>query len=49
MIFIGSALGGWVGWALTERFGIMTAFIASTVGSVAGIVLGWRIGRDYFS
>jgi hypothetical protein len=41
--------GGWLGWWLGERFGIMTAFILSTLGSLGGVVLGWRIGRSRFS
>ena len=49
LIFIGMTVGGWAGWALGERFGIMTAFILSTLGSLAGVILGWRIGRDYLS
>ena len=43
VIFIGMTVGGWVGWWLGERFGIMTAFILS------GVILGWRIGRTYLS
>ncbi len=29
--------------------GFMTALILSSVGSIAGIVLGWKINRKYFS
>jgi hypothetical protein len=47
LIFIGMVVGGWVGWSLGERFGIMTAFILSTLGSLGGMILGWRIGRSY--
>jgi hypothetical protein len=49
LIFIGMTVGGWMGWWLGERFGIMTAFILSTLGSLGGVILGWRIGRSYFS
>jgi hypothetical protein len=48
-IFVGMMIFGWVGWAIGARFGIMTAFILSCVGSIAGIYLGWRINRDYFT
>jgi membrane protein YqaA with SNARE-associated domain len=41
-------VGGWIGWWLAERFGIMTAFIVSTLGSLVGVIVGWRIGREYF-
>jgi hypothetical protein len=49
VIFIGMTLGGWVGWWLGQRFGVMTAFILSTLGSLGGVIVGWRIARDYFS
>ena len=49
MIFIGMTVGGWVGWSLGERFGIMTALLLSTLGSIGGVLLGWRIGRTYLS
>jgi hypothetical protein len=49
LIIIGMTVGGWMGWWLGGRFGIMTAFILSTLGSIGGVILGWRIGRNYFS
>jgi predicted MFS family arabinose efflux permease len=49
LIFIGMAVGGWLGWWLGERFGIMTAFILSTAGSIGGVVLAWWIGRRFLS
>lgn len=49
LIFIGMSVGGWVGWLIGERFGVMTAFVISTLGSVAGVVAGWRIARGIFS
>ena len=48
LIFLGMTAGGWVGWALTERFGIMTAFIVSSLGSLVGVVLAWKLGRQWF-
>lgn len=48
-IFVGMTVGGWVGWALTERFGIMTAFLVSSVGSLAGVIVAWRATRDWLS
>ena len=38
---------GWVGWWLGEKVGLMTAFLLSGVGSLAGVYLGWRIHHDY--
>jgi predicted MFS family arabinose efflux permease len=48
-IFIGTMLGSWIGWWIGEHAGIMTAFLLSSVGSLAGVYFGWRIWRDYFS
>jgi hypothetical protein len=44
-IFIAVNLGGWAGWSLGEHFGLMTAFIASGVGSIIGVYLGWLLAR----
>jgi len=49
LIFIGMILGSWIGWWIGKHGGIMTAFLLSSVGSLAGVYLGWRIWRDYFS
>ena len=47
-IFIGMTVAGWIGWWLGERFGMLTAFVLSGVGSMVGVYAGWRISRDYF-
>jgi len=47
VIFAGMTVGGWIGWALTERFGIMTAFLVSTLGSLAGVIVAWKATRDW--
>jgi predicted MFS family arabinose efflux permease len=49
LIFIGMTVGGWIGWLVAERFGIMTAFFVSSLGSVAGVFAGWWLGRRWFS
>jgi uncharacterized membrane protein YeaQ/YmgE (transglycosylase-associated protein family) len=46
MIFVGMTIGGWAGSALTSRFGVMTSFIAGSVGSIVGILVAWRFVRD---
>lgn len=46
-IFIGMTVLGSVGWWLGEKAGFMTAFLASSLGSMIGVYLGWRIYRDY--
>ena len=48
-IFIGVNVGGMAGWWLGEHVGIMTAFLASSVGSVLGVYAGWRVAREYLA
>jgi hypothetical protein len=45
--FIGSTLGGMIGWWVGEPFGIMTAVILSAVGTGLGIYVGYKVIRDY--
>ena len=40
---------GYIGWWMGAKVGLMTAFALSSIGSVAGIYVGWRIDRDYLS
>ena len=47
LIFIGMNIGGLVGWSLCERFGFTTAFIASGIGSIVGVYLGWKAARHF--
>lgn len=46
-IFVGMNAGGIVGWWLGEPAGMMTAFFASSVGSLVGVYGGWRVARHY--
>ena len=48
-IFIGMTVLGWLGWWLGARFGFMTGFVLSGIGSMAGVYVGWRINHDYLS
>jgi hypothetical protein len=45
IIFISLNVFGAIGWSLGEPYGVMTAFLLSGVGSVAGVYLGWRLAR----
>ncbi len=47
LAFIGATVGGYAGWAIGARFGTMTAFILSIVGTGAGIYFGNRIASNY--
>ncbi len=39
---IGSTIGGWVGWVVGAKIGVMTGYFISTVGSAAGVYYGRR-------
>ena len=41
-------LGG-VGWWTGSYVGIMTGYVLSSIGSLVGVYVGWRINRDYLS
>jgi hypothetical protein len=45
--FIGSTVGGYAGWFLGAKLGMMTAFILSMVGTGLGIYYGVVIARNY--
>lgn len=44
-MFIGMTVGGYVGWWAGDCFGfdLMGEFLFSSVGSILGIVVVWRI------
>jgi hypothetical protein len=46
LAFIGATIGGYVGWGLGARVGIVTAFMVSMVGTGIGIYYGRRVGRE---
>jgi hypothetical protein len=50
-IFLGVTVCGWLGWWIGDKLtgDFMTAFIASSIGSMVGVYIGWRINRDYLS
>ena len=48
-IFVGVNVGGYAGWALGEPMGFMTAFLISSVGSLLGVYVGWKVAREYLS
>ena len=47
LIFIGMNVFGALGWWIGEQFGIMTAFIASGIGSMIGVYAGWWTARRF--
>jgi len=48
LIFIFATLCGLCGWWIGSYLGVMSAWVVSGLGSILGVYLGWRIGRDYF-
>jgi hypothetical protein len=47
-IWIGVFVGGWVGWWLGAKLGFGWAFFLSSLGSIAGVFIGWKIADEYF-
>jgi hypothetical protein len=43
-----TALGGWIGWALGEHFGVFTAYLLSVVGSAVALFWTRRFTRNLF-
>jgi hypothetical protein len=48
-MFIGMTVGGYLGWWAGDylKLGLMTTFLVSTLGSIVGVYVAWRIMRDY--
>jgi hypothetical protein len=40
---------GWVGWWIGAKIGFMTGYAVSTLASMLGVYVGWRIYRDYLT
>ena len=51
LMFVGMTAGGYVGWWAGDclGFGLMGAFLVSSLGSLAGIYVAWRALVDYLS
>jgi hypothetical protein len=46
MGFLGATIGSYAGWLLGARFGTMTAFMISMVGTGLGIYVGRRVAHS---
>ena len=48
-IFIGTMVGGYVGWYLGELggLGFGGAFVVSGIGSIVGVYGGWKLARKF--
>ena len=47
LIFVGVNIGGFLGWAAGEPWGMTAAFAISAVGSFLGVYAGWWLARRY--
>ena len=47
IIFVSLNVFGALGWWAGERFGIMTAFVLGSIGSILGVYFGWLFARRY--
>ncbi len=47
IILLAVTILGGVGWALGAHIGVGTAWFFSSVGSLIGVYIGWRIGQAY--
>ena len=45
--FVGATVGGGLGWAAGEPFGLMTAFFVSVVGTALGVYAANRLTRHW--
>jgi uncharacterized protein YcfJ len=48
LIWIGVTVGGWIGWWFGAKFGLGWAFFLSSIGSIAGVFIGWKIAQEWF-
>ena len=48
-IFVGTLVGGYVGWWLGTALGFefLGAFFVSGAGSIIGVWLGWKLARHF--
>ena len=47
LISLCSMLLSYLGWYLAEPIGLIWAFFLSSIGALAGVYLGWKIGRHF--
>ena len=48
-MFVGMSVGGYIGWWAGDSlgFGLMGTFLISSLGSLVGIYVAWRVLVDY--
>jgi len=50
-ITVGVVVFGWLGWWLGDKLdmGLIMTYTLSSIGSLAGVYLGWYVNRNYLS
>ncbi len=50
LICVGMTAGGYIGWWAGDAIGLglMGAFLVSTIGSMAGVYVAWKVLTNYF-
>ena len=43
----GATVGSMIGWWIGAKFSFMTGYVVSGIGSMIGVYVGVRMGRDY--
>ena len=48
LIWTGITIGGWIGWWLGTKLGFefFGNFMISSLGSIAGVFIGWKIAQE---
>lgn len=47
LVLIGTTIGSGIGWWLGDKFGLMTAFMLSIVGTGVGMYYGIKMAKEY--
>jgi len=47
IILLAVTILGGIGWTLGARFGLGIAWLLSSIASLIGVYIGWRINRAY--
>jgi len=47
IILLAVTILGGIGWTLGAHFGLGMAWLLSSIGSLIGVYIGWRINRAY--
>ena len=49
LLFMGMTVGGYAGWWAggSMGFGLTGTFLVSSLGSIAGVLGAWWVGREY--